>query len=471
MKKLAKIYYIFLYLAPAILFFSYYPIISLGQTESMNLELSLPLIWLALFDILSLIILFSPTKDIRKHLIGISDRKFFLFSIFPLYATISIFWSPNTSRAILTTDILWLLFFAIFSIIFIQKNLPEPKKLSENIIKSIFISTSIVCIWCFIQCIMDVAGCDRAQTLLCQGCTSLSFSFPHPNGFAIEPQFMGNLLLAPTILACYIFINSPARRKTVMPFLILFTTTLFITFSRGAIYSFLLAIFIMVLISIIKQKTAKPLYVFLTTLISFIIALNIQGLMAQFSYTNDTYQTGITKSLDQMTLGIFHLTSEKNSENSSQDQSENINLISEQTDSTFDGYVEESTNVRMSLTNVAIKALSEGGANIILFGTGLGGAGTYLYANNYLDSPKEIIQNQYASLLLETGMIGILILLFLLVMVIKIILHSKKSLLYIALGIAYACSLLFFAGLPNALQIYLMPPLISKTKSYDIIKK
>ena len=48
MKKLLKC---LLYIMPLVLFFSYWPVIGLGNSESMNFELSLPLVWLVLFDV------------------------------------------------------------------------------------------------------------------------------------------------------------------------------------------------------------------------------------------------------------------------------------------------------------------------------------------------------------------------------------------------------------------------------------
>lgn len=44
MKLLSKILWLFIYALPAVLFFSYHPVISLGADVSMNFELSLPLI-------------------------------------------------------------------------------------------------------------------------------------------------------------------------------------------------------------------------------------------------------------------------------------------------------------------------------------------------------------------------------------------------------------------------------------------
>ena len=44
-------YSVLLYLLPLVLFFSYHPVISLGGDGTMNFELSLPIIWLVVFDV------------------------------------------------------------------------------------------------------------------------------------------------------------------------------------------------------------------------------------------------------------------------------------------------------------------------------------------------------------------------------------------------------------------------------------
>ena len=155
---------------------------------------------------------------------------------------------------------MWLLFFAVIAFYELRENLDE--KFWKVFWRWFFGSALFVCVWCVVQCILDVVGVSQDVTLLCDGCVYKMFGFPHPNGFAIEPQFMGNLLLAPIMVVVADFCQSsgcvrPAHRHG-RPALILalprsggpqiwqklsclllfaLATTLFLTFSRGAIYA------------------------------------------------------------------------------------------------------------------------------------------------------------------------------------------------------------------------------------------
>ena len=101
-----------------------------------------------------------------------------------------------------------------------------------------------------------------------------------------------------------------------------------------------------------------------------------------------------------------------------------------------------------------------------MFGVGLGGAGVAIsraFPENELAAPNAIIQNEPISLLLELGVVGIglVLLAFWLAFGSKSEFWSLLDLpLFVALIIAYLITLQFFSGPANALQIYLMPPLI-----------
>ena len=94
----------------------------------------------------------------------------------------------------------------------------------------------------------------------------------------------------------------------------------------------------------------------------------------------------------------------------------------------------------------------------IMFGVGLGGAGRALNENGFTLTLKEIVQNQYVSLLLETGLVGILFFVVAIVLATRVVWKkcSDRVSMIFALMLAYGVSLCFFAGLANALQIYLL---------------
>ena len=225
----------------------------------------------------------------------------------------------------------------------------------------------------------------------------------------------------------------------------------------------------------------------------------IQGLMSELGPTSDKFIGGVSRSLSQMTLGRIKIPRPE-AKNPSFTSNESSNLSSNNNVNTntsahsspnstsdaplFDGYITESTDIRVKLSKMGLQlALSHPGQ--FFFGSGLGSSGSALYqAFPELGSTKEITQNQYIAILVEIGFIGILIIscsgtcVFYLCYSHKkpVKLSSKQSmkksnfislissitpakLYFISLVLAYAASVCFFSGLPNALHIYLVPVL------------
>ena len=485
--RLEQVFRGMIYILPGVLFFSYQPLMHFGSSESMNFEISLPLVWLVLFDVLVLIMSWQK----RGFWKGILQR--WMWLLLPLWLTISVLWSLNSIRGLLTVGIVWLLYFAIYGFFELRKAF-DKKGFRDNFWKVFFGSSLVICVWCWVQCILDLVGVPREASLMCEGCVSGMFGFPHPDGFAIEPQFMGNLLLAPTIIAGWLMLCSRPRpagpspraagansraaalrnaaspkhhttlsdcnfRKPIIVLLFfVLSVTLFLTFSRGAIYAFLVAMVVMTIWRIIQSRKWKALLVWPVIILAFLFTLNTQGIMAAASSTNDTYKTGVAKVLNHLSLGVIDIRdnavpveeTEVNEGSTSDNQAD---------EATFSGYVAESTDTRLRLSGAAVKIWSQDFATA-MFGVGLGGAGQALYINDLSPAPKEIVQNQYASLLLETGVIGVVLVVFSLVMVLKVFWKSPLKVVLICLLIAYGISLLFFSGLPNALHIYLLPALI-----------
>ena len=318
-------------------------------------------------------------------------------------------------------------------------------------------ATLVVCAWCVAQCVMDVMGVPREYTLLCPGCVSQMFGFPHPNGFAIEPQFMGNLLIAPAITLLYLtgpagccpppkmthaFLGVPLHTRHPLGIKIIIfcvISALFLTFSRGAIYAFVAGVVVMSVVGVLKKVGWKRLVlIWGMVFAAFVVTLNAQGLMAELGPTDDTYFTGITKALNHLSLGTIDVHAAP---------------------AAFDGYVEESTDVRVGLTRAAL-AVWMRDFKTFSVGVGIGGAGEALYQYGFNDSPKEIVQNEYASVLVETGVVGAILALVMVVLGVRFLVQ-KRMWVIICLVVAYGVSLFFFSGVANALQVYLMPAVLA----------
>ena len=481
MKKLSKIYRVLLMFLPVVLYFSYFPVISLGRDDTMNFELSLPLIYLVMFDVAGLVLM-----GFRGKLLLFVKK--WVYLLFPIFASLSILWSSNIVRGVLTAGIMWALFVAVFAIVALKDEVLSVE-FRQKMIKVFLGASLLVCAWCVVQCILDIAGVSRDVSLMCEGCVSVAFGFPHPNGFAIEPQFMGNLLLAPAILVafCILFraasfapvatgltrFTSPCqapeslKRKAKCHFLLLavFATTLFLTLSRGAIYAFVVAMVFMTVFLVVgrwkkggEKLWKKLVAVWSAIILSFVVALNVQGVMAEVGPTNDTYQSAVAKVLNHLSLGIIDFREKKTEAVDAGPVVASVGDVdvAARQDAIFDGYVEESTNVRAQMTHNALVVWGSSFKNVMV-GVGLGGAGRAMQEAGVIDNADEIVQNQYVSLLLETGVVGVGLVVLLLVLAVRLIVKMPIDSLLLTLMVAYGVSLCFFAGLPNALHIYLMP--------------
>ena len=465
MKKIDRVYRFLVYMLPAILFFSYYPIIKLGASESMNFELSLPLIWLVIFDVMAFGIM------IKKKILFKDCKKMWAWMLFPIFATLSVLWSMNFLRGLLTAGILWFIYFAGYAF-WNLRSLFSEFGFKEKFWKVFFVSSLVACGWCFLQCVLDLAGVPRETSLMCAGCTYEMFGFPHPNGFAIEPQFMGNLLIAPAIASAWFALK---KDKKYFWLFFVFAATIFLTFSRGAIYAFVVAIIFMTVFEWVRQKSWRVCKTFLIIAAAFLFILNLQGIMARVSPTNDTYATGVAKVLNHLSLGIIDVRSQNEEISSEETEAlapEKTDEKNEETEkeAVFDGYVAESTDTRVRLTGAAIEVWKKDFKTVML-GVGLGGAGQALYVNGLSPASKEIVQNEYASLLLETGLVGIVLLILTIVLIIRVMLKSGAVSMLLALVVAYGITLLFFSGLPNALQIYLLPAIFISLCGKSLYRK
>ncbi|MBQ3413441.1 O-antigen ligase family protein [Candidatus Saccharibacteria bacterium] len=465
MKKLVRT---LLYVMPVALLFSYFPVITLGSDATMNFELSVAVIWLVVFDVVGMV---AAVLEFRAKIFAMVSR-WWMWLLFPTFVLLSVVWSLNVTRGVLTAGMLWALVVAGFLVWHLRSWFDEG--FWQRWLRWFLGAGLFACLWCVVQCVMDVAGVTREVTGMCAGCTYAMFGFPHPNGFFIEPQFMGNFLIAPAMVAAMLCLRKCCKkynglRSFNFGFLLVcffvYSATIFLTFSRGAIYALIVGLLVMTVWGVVRTRKWRALWVWPVVIVAFLMTLALQGLMAEVSPTNDTYATVVAKVLNHLSLGIIDVR-EKGDDSPVVDEGgagilapeyatapESVDDRGEE--AVFDGYVAESTDTRLRLTSAAVEVWRRD-FRTVMVGVGVGGAGQALYNAGLSPAPKEIVQNEYASLLLETGTIGVL--LFVVTMGLAVVLALRCGVMApVVTGIlvAYLVSICFFSGLPNALHIVL----------------
>ena len=447
---------------PAILFLSNFPLLQFGENSSMHFKLNLPLLWLGLFSLLSIKTAVSYFKaHLKTPLLG-----------FPIVLMISCLTSINPIRALFTFLVVSCLAISIIALSEFFHQMPAPKKPQFlNQLKRIFLTSSaIISLFCVLQLLTDALGLSNAITRICSNCTTQIFGFPHANGLAIEPQFMGSLLISPLFFALNSLLENKNKKSQIKLTLvvILIFMALLLTLSRGAIFSVTVALFLLL---IFLKSLKKTLKIAGLTTISVILALVFQGSLATVGPTNTSFEQAVSTAVNQLTLGKIALV-DNQAQSKPENNSESIkNSTENPTELTkdpaenptkdptprFTGYVAESTERRLELATFALKITAAHPTNT-LFGTGLGSAGTEMYVHfpKQQGHEKEIVQNQYLETILEIGFIGLILLVLSLVTFIKLS-GFKFEPYTVATLLAFAISLCFFSGYPNALHIYLLP--------------
>lgn len=433
---------------PVVVFFTNFPLVRLGENSSMFFEISLPMLWLAAFDLVSLAELSNIIKLLKRYPKAALASCALIFWLF-----LSCLWSANPLRGTLTAGLVIAIAFAIMSFF---ANLPNKKFLVRE--ARLFIGASFgVSVFCILQGILDVYGAQH--NLLCEGCHYQTLGFPHSNGFAIEPQFMGNLLIAPCLLSLDILYKKIKMKKGKgWPFGFALVTfiqilALFICFSRGAIYSFTIAALLIAAHDIYHKKYMRTVIYITTIIISFACGLLTQGIWAEISPTSEDFFEGISRSINQLTLGKVNLSRPQ----SVQNFDKKMVVLEPKEESQFNGYIEESTNVRVWLNHSAIHTWKQDQKSM-LFGVGLGGAGRAI-SQYEGGSEREIVQNEYFSLLLEIGVVGWILILIAAFQLAKLR-NKQTSFVFVAIIVAYLASMAFYSGITNVWHIYLFTPVL-----------
>ena len=432
-------------MAPIMIWFSYLPRISLAEDGTMNYELSLTLIYVVILAIVGLPRVWHHWSELRQS--GMVR----LTSAFVGWSGLCVIWSDNRTRGLLTFAVYVTLYLAFLALVAERRLLCQ---LLPKLVRVAIRATASACLLAIIQVILGTFVVTNRHTLgLCAGCVAGQFGFIRPNLLAIEPQFLGSLLLAPLLYITYLTLREKHDYAKQPLLLVLMLTTLWLTLSRGAIYAYLASLVVMILL---VRKWRRMLAVVGSVALSLVICLICQGALAGANPRIDSsFTQAVSTSLNHLSMGIIRLPYQRKSPTS-------LPSIPREHDKqpAYHGYVAESTNVRLSLTKTALAAWRSNQLGQQLFGTGLGSAGIVLARQTGSRYQKEIVQNEFVEVLLERGLIGLALLGGLVVLYGRLCSQRRDHLALVIL-VAYLVQWCFFSGLPNALHIYLVLALLS----------
>ena len=428
-----------LLLAPLVVWFSYQPNIYLGHSSAMNIELSLVLIYVAVLAVFALPLIYSNYKKLLQcNLVRI-------VGLFILWSFMSIIWSSNLSRAILTAGVGAALFTVLLGVLS-----TDVKKLTP-ILKNTYIASAA---FMSVLAIVQVAYGAWFDWGLCRGCLAAGFGFVRPSVFAIEPQFFGSLLLAPILILAAKFLRKTVTKTDVI-LLCIMITAMYLTLSRGAIFSLVIAIACLMFLyrnSLIKKS--RLVFLPLVVLAGFSAGMVWHGIFTEINpRVSDGFYDSVSKSVNQLTLGKVNLPKLTASGDSQAASPPTASVETSHPKAQFSGYVETSTSERTSMLNLALQTWRKDWITMLV-GTGIGSSGRAIQQHTHkLATEAEITQNQYVEVLLENGLIGAVLCL---IAVVVYLYDTRRDKLAWAMLIAFVLQWNFFSGLPNALHIYLV---------------
>ena len=432
-------------MAPIMIWFSYLPRISLAEDGTMNYELSLTLIYVVILAIVGLPRVWHHRSELRQ------SRPIWLASAFVGWSGLCVIWSDNHTRGLLTFAV-YVVLYLVFLVLVAERRL--LRQLLPKLVKVAIWATISACLLAIAQMVLGTFVITNRHSLgLCAGCVAGQFGFIRPNLLAIEPQFLGSLLLAPLLYITYLTLRGKHDYAKQSLLLVLMLTTLWLTLSRGAIYAYLASLVVMILL---VREWRRQLAVVGSVALSLVICLICQGALASVNPRIDSsFTQAVSTSLNHLSMGIIRLPYQRKSPTS-------LPSIPREHDKqpAYHGYVAESTNVRLSLTKTALAAWQSNRLSQQLFGTGLGSAGIVLARQTGSQYQKEIVQNEFVEVLLERGLAGLALLGGLVVLYGRLC-FQRRDHLALAILVAYLTQWCFFSGLPNALHIYLVLALLS----------
>jgi len=437
-------------LAPVAVWFSYFPTMSFGRQSGTNLELSIAVIYAVILALVGLPQIWSRRQFLWRQ------KAVWLLAVFVGWNLLSVIWSVNPLRSVLVSG-LWSVLFLDFLVIY---SLPSLKKMISPLMRITITAAVVMSLLAIIQ----VAYGAWFDWGLCGGCVARGFGFVRPSGFAIEPQFFGSLLIAPILLLSYRLLQSKATKYDVISLCLMFMA-LYLTLSRGAMYAVVAAVLVQTVL--VSWRTSanwlrSSAVVVMVLVGGFVFGMMWHGIFTQLNprMADGLYQS-ITKSINHLSLGKINLPDLAPHQSPKEDTlatSPQEVTPDSPPKALFDGYVARSTEERTGMSQLALDVWTKNPVQFLV-GVGVGGAGRAIFQQSGKTSGEfEIVQNEFLSVAVELGIVGVVLLTALLLALCRKM-SVKKALAWpIILG--FVLQWMFFSGLPNALHIYFVAMLM-----------
>lgn len=440
----------------AILPFSYVPTLTLGRHASMNVDISL--IYIVLIVVTIGITLLTPIARYRKTWRTTPLPIRLLLACLATYGIYTIasgaVLSPNPTRGIVTASYLGLIL-VIVSHMYTYRDILTQYK--ATILRAVAASLGVAILFGYWQIIGETFGVSTAWTQLPAAYQAGVFGYARPTGLSWEPQFFGSLLVPAVLYLGYAALVRNRRWWWYGGFVLCLTITL-LTLSRGAIYSLAIGGVVLLVLAVVTQrrrltKLLRPLVSLgCLTAISILLAASIIGWAAETNQRDEIAGwQAIDKYIAQLSLDTVRLSRTSPSVPTVTSAPVQPTQPAPQEVS---GYVESSTDSRLSMSAVAVDLWVQS-PTALLLGVGFGGFGTAAHMQDPTLPPYSIVNNYYLEVIAETGLLGIGLLAGFLSMLGYWLLR-QKAIVLLAILIAAMTHMLFYSGNANTLHIWVL---------------
>lgn len=412
----------------ALCVFSYLPLLQFGMITGTHIDVSLVYIALMFTAI-------CAVPEVWRHRTVVWSYPAWRWLIaYQLFVSLSVLWSQNVSRALLTIAFGWALI-AVVSLVLVYR--APLKRHSPTIERWVRIAIYVSLWWAGWQLIGDAFHMPNWTTLLPPQYGGDVFGVARPTAFALEPQFFGSLLLV--VFGIGVHRSITQTQWSDGPLLVVVTTFLLLTLSRGA----LVASVAIVVLLIATQRHSRRALLRTGGLLVLGVGIGFVTLFCLASIRGGAITSGavsVRAAVEHLSVGYFRFSTPSQPTHS-------VASVASPTPS----YIQSSTDSRLSMAQVALQIWRSSP----LTGVGVGSFGAASRELSPIYPLSTVANNYYLELLAEVGMIGLL----LFGGFITTILHNlgkQRNWLLLALLVGVLSQWWFFSGNANVIHVWIL---------------